>query len=136
MERLRKKTFRSYPGVFLIYTIFQELFPGVKCISRSFQKFTGVVVSMYLQQNIFNSVSTRHFLIFKLCFGHVMVIKIYGWPQKRIFYYWCKFQGCSISTTETFWAPLCPPPKVGQMGDIDKKIHFRWEINGFICKIT
>ena len=59
---------------------------------------------------IFNSVSKQHFLVCKLCIGNVMVIKLYGWPQKMIFYYWCKFQGCIISRDEDLRGAIMPPP--------------------------
>ena len=41
---------------------------------------------------VFDAVCKLHFLVCKLCHGHVITIKIYEWFPKMMFYTWCKFQ--------------------------------------------
>ena len=49
---------------------------------------------------VFDTVCKLHFLVCKLCHGHVITIKIYEWFPKMMFYTWCKFQVYSTSETE------------------------------------
>ena len=65
---------------------------------------------------VFDLVCKLHFLVCKLCIRHVIPIKLYGWLQKIMFYYWCKFQVYSISKTEEIeGGPFRPPPVSGNL---------------------
>ena len=69
---------------------------------------------------VFDLVCKLHFLVCKLCNGHVITIKIYGWLQNMMFCYWCKFQVYSISKAEEIKGGAFRPPPVS--GNLQKAL--------------
>ena len=81
---------------------------------------------------VFDTVCKLHFLVCKLCHGHVITIKIYEWFPKMMFYTWCKFQVYSTSETEQIEGGLLHSTTVLYNSDVTNFRHIYFDFDIYI----